>query len=124
MTRSRSEVPQAIDCGSRPAWPPRQKSVREVTDTVCVIRGEQAMTYVIAEEHDDGSLLLRPKSSRQAIVERTPGPRGSVAADRQGPARGSASGADHAGEERQPEHAMVTGSPMVPMGCSVRARSQ
>jgi ABC-2 type transport system ATP-binding protein len=31
-----------------------------VTDTVRVIRGEQVSTYAIAEEHEDGTLLLRP----------------------------------------------------------------
>jgi ABC-2 type transport system ATP-binding protein len=41
-------------------------------DTVQVIRGDQASTYVVAEEHDDGSLLLRPDTADQAIAERTP----------------------------------------------------
>jgi ABC-2 type transport system ATP-binding protein len=31
-----------------------------VTDTVRVIRGERVSTYAIAEEHEDGTLLLRP----------------------------------------------------------------
>jgi ABC-2 type transport system ATP-binding protein len=39
-----------------------------VTDTVRVIRDGQAGTYVIAEERDDGSLLLRPEASNRAVV--------------------------------------------------------
>jgi len=40
-----------------------------VTDTVRVIRDGQAGTYVISEERDDGSLLLRPETSDRAAVE-------------------------------------------------------
>jgi len=43
-----------------------------VKDTVRLIRGGQASSYVVAEEHEDGSLLLRPDASEQAIVERHP----------------------------------------------------
>jgi len=52
-------------------------------DTVQVVRGEQASTYVIAEEHDDGSLLLMPATSDQAIAEPNPEHRASAVADRQ-----------------------------------------
>jgi ABC-2 type transport system ATP-binding protein len=44
-----------------------------VTDTVRVIRGEQVSTYAIAEEHEDGTLLLRPAAvltAREAPPER------------------------------------------------------
>jgi len=52
-----------MDLTSEPVvWPP-------VTETVQVLRGGQARAYVIAEEHDDGSLLLAPE------------PVGAVAAD-------------------------------------------
>ncbi|HTU84758.1 MAG TPA: ABC transporter ATP-binding protein [Solirubrobacteraceae bacterium] len=40
-----------------------------MTDTVRVIRDGQAGTYVISEERDDGSLLLRPETSDRAAVE-------------------------------------------------------
>ena len=44
-----------------------------VKDTVRVIRGGQTSRYVVAEEHDDGSLLLRPDTSdRIAVSERPP----------------------------------------------------
>ena len=49
-----------------------------------MIRAGQASSYVVAEEHDDGSLLLRPNTSDQAIVERTSGQRGPAVAERQG----------------------------------------
>src|ERR1700733_12824176 len=42
--------------------------------TVRVIRGEQDTTYVIAEERDDGSLLLRPEAPDRA----EPGPGSAV----------------------------------------------
>jgi ABC-2 type transport system ATP-binding protein len=42
-----------------------------VAETVRVIRGEQAGTYVVAEEHEDGSLLLRPDASYR-VSERRP----------------------------------------------------
>jgi ABC-2 type transport system ATP-binding protein len=38
-----------------------------VKETVRVIRGDQTDAYVVAEEHDDGSLLLRPSISQPAI---------------------------------------------------------
>lgn len=43
-----------------------------VKETVRVIRGGQASTYVVAEEHADGSLLLRRDATSQAIVEHAP----------------------------------------------------
>ncbi len=46
-----------------------------VEETVRVIRGEHAGTYVITEERDDGSLLLRPDTSSRAVVERVPAQR-------------------------------------------------
>jgi ABC-2 type transport system ATP-binding protein len=58
--------------GGRFAELQNSATVSLVTNTVRVIRGEQARTYVIAEEHDDGSLLLRPDASDQAISERRP----------------------------------------------------
>jgi ABC-2 type transport system ATP-binding protein len=58
--------------------------VREMSETVRVIRGEQAGTYVIAEEHDDGSLLLRPESRDRAAVQAN-GSLSSAVADRREP---------------------------------------
>jgi ABC-2 type transport system ATP-binding protein len=55
--------------------------VQEMSETVRVVRGEQAGTYVIAEERDDGSLLLRPESPDRAAVEAN-GPLSSAVADR------------------------------------------
>jgi len=81
-----------------------------VTDTVRVIRGEQAKTYIIAEEHDDGSLLLRPESSGQAILERATEPRGSAAADHQELIKGQPPGPTPSVSRRLPEHTMATGS--------------
>jgi ABC-2 type transport system ATP-binding protein len=52
--------------------------VAVVTETVRVIRGDQDSSYVVAEEHDDGSLLLRPTTSGPTLG-------GSVTPDR-GPA--------------------------------------
>ena len=43
-----------------------------VEETVRVIRGGQAGSYVVAEEHDDGSLLLRPGTSDMPVSEREP----------------------------------------------------
>ena len=42
----------------------------DVTEKVQVLRGGQARAYVVAEEHEDGSLLLAPEPSRdgQATV--------------------------------------------------------
>ena len=37
-----------------------------------MIRGEHTSTYIVAEEHDDGSLLLRPDTSSRAVVEPAP----------------------------------------------------
>jgi ABC-2 type transport system ATP-binding protein len=48
-----------------------------------VIRGGQASNYVVAEEHDDGALLLRPDTSDQAIVERTTKSKTTTTAGRQ-----------------------------------------
>jgi ABC-2 type transport system ATP-binding protein len=59
-----------------------------VRDTVRVIRGEQTKTYVVAEEHDDGSLLLTPAMPEQAPAERNLGDRGSALADRAEPVEG------------------------------------
>jgi ABC-2 type transport system ATP-binding protein len=84
--------------------------VGNVTDTVRVIRGEQAMIYVIAEEHDDGSLLLRPESSPETILERTPRPRRAVAADGQGLFEGQGPTPPAPVSERQPEQPIATGS--------------
>ncbi len=47
-------------------------SVHDVEETVRVIRGEQAGSYVVAEERDDGSLLLRPDTSYREVAERAP----------------------------------------------------
>jgi ABC-2 type transport system ATP-binding protein len=44
--------------------------VNFVKDTVRVTRDGHVSTYVVAEEHDDGSLLLRPDTPDQVIVER------------------------------------------------------
>jgi ABC-2 type transport system ATP-binding protein len=54
-----------------------------VEDRVRVIRGGQVSSYVIAEEHDDGSLLLRPETSDQPTADTDPGRRGSDVAVRQ-----------------------------------------
>jgi ABC-2 type transport system ATP-binding protein len=58
--------------------------VRGMSETVRVIRGEQAGTYVITEERDDGSLLLRPESPDRAAVQAN-GPLSSAVADRREP---------------------------------------
>jgi ABC-2 type transport system ATP-binding protein len=46
--------------------------VNSVEETVRVIRRGQAGSYVVAEEHDDGSLLLRPGTSDMPGSEREP----------------------------------------------------
>jgi ABC-type glutathione transport system ATPase component len=56
-----------------------------VKDAVRVIRAGQSSSYVVVEEHDDGSLLLRPDTSDRAIVETAPGSRGASVATRQRP---------------------------------------
>jgi ABC-2 type transport system ATP-binding protein len=81
--------------------------VNFVKDTVRVIRGGQASSYVVAEEHDDGSLLLRPDTSDQAIVGRAPGHRGSAVAERQGLLEDQRKGPTMPVSERQPEHAVA-----------------
>jgi ABC-2 type transport system ATP-binding protein len=43
--------------------------VHGVVETVRVVRGEQVGNYVVAEEHDDGTLLLRPEPSAPAQAE-------------------------------------------------------
>jgi ABC-2 type transport system ATP-binding protein len=62
-----------------------------VTDTVRVIRGEQVSTYAIAEEHEDGTLLLRPAP---VLTEREAPPEPLVAS---GPSAASATRADQLG---------------------------
>jgi ABC-2 type transport system ATP-binding protein len=57
--------------------------VSSVKETVRVVRGGQASSYVVAEEHDDGSLLLRPDSSDPASIEHPSGHRGSAVIERQ-----------------------------------------
>jgi ABC-2 type transport system ATP-binding protein len=54
--------------------------------TVRVIRGEQDTTYVIAEELDDGSLLLRPEAPAPATAE--PGPGSAVTVGEDAPGTG------------------------------------
>jgi ABC-2 type transport system ATP-binding protein len=57
-----------------------------VTETVRVIRNGQDGTYVVAEEHDDGSLLLRPETGNgvalqpiaPAVKARQPAPAGVI----------------------------------------------
>ncbi len=56
-----------------------------VKDTVRVIRGEQASTYIVAEEHEDGSLLLVPDISQQAVLERASERRNPAIADHRAP---------------------------------------
>ena len=44
-----------------------------VTESVQVLRGGQARAYIIAEEHEDGSLLLAPEpvaSAQQNVTRR------------------------------------------------------
>jgi ABC-2 type transport system ATP-binding protein len=53
-----------------------------VKDTVRVVRGGEARSYVVAEEHDDGSLLLRPVTSDQVLFEKPPGQGASAVAER------------------------------------------
>jgi ABC-2 type transport system ATP-binding protein len=79
--------------------------VNFVEDSVRVIRGGRASSYVVAEEHDDGSLLLRPDTSDPAIVERAPGPGGSGVAERQGPLEEQPNGPTMPVSERQPDDA-------------------
>jgi ABC-type glutathione transport system ATPase component len=57
--------------------------VSSVKETVRVIRGGQASSYVVAEEHGDGSRLLRPDSSDQASIEHPSGHRGWAVSERQ-----------------------------------------
>jgi ABC-2 type transport system ATP-binding protein len=65
-----------------------------VTETVRVIRAGQAGSYLVAEEHEDGSLLLRPATSPAtpagAVAEdRGPGPVGpAIRHEAPGPASG------------------------------------
>jgi ABC-2 type transport system ATP-binding protein len=66
---------------------PKAGSVQLVTETVRVIRGGQATTYLLAEEHDDGSLLLRPSVDAVA-PDRPPERMGTVVADRPAPVEG------------------------------------
>ena len=52
-----------------------------VTERVQVLRGGQALAYVVAEEHEDGSLLLAPEpvTSAQETVPAGDGPAAAVA---------------------------------------------
>jgi ABC-2 type transport system ATP-binding protein len=74
-----------------------------VTETVRVIRGDQAGTYVVAEEHEDGSLLLRPDTSQVSTGEGSTGPLGSALAD----LRDQRDGPTAPVSDRQPEHAVA-----------------
>ncbi len=81
-----------------------------VRETVRVIRGNQTGTYVVAEEHDDGSLLLRPDTAQRRTVERTPGQRGSAVADRQELLHDRRTAPAMPVRERQPEHEVAAKS--------------
>jgi ABC-2 type transport system ATP-binding protein len=48
--------------------------LRAMDETVRVIRGGRDATYVVAEEHEDGSLPLRPDGSHVTTVEAAPEP--------------------------------------------------
>jgi ABC-2 type transport system ATP-binding protein len=52
--------------------------VQFVPETVRVVRGEREQSYVIAEEHADGALLLRPQPAPSAVRSEAPA---TVAAD-------------------------------------------
>jgi ABC-type glutathione transport system ATPase component len=82
-------------------------TVNFVEDSVRVIRAGQASSYVVAEEHDDGSLLLRPDTSDPAIVERAPGAGGSGVAERQGLLEEQPNGPTMPVSERQPDYAVA-----------------
>jgi ABC-2 type transport system ATP-binding protein len=75
-----------------------------VKETVRLIRGNQTGTYVVAEEHDDGSLLLRPDTAHTRTVERTPGHRDSAVADRQELLHDGRMAPAMPVSERQPKH--------------------
>ena len=57
--------------------------MRFVKEVVRVIRGGQTSMYSVAEEHDDGLLLLRPETSFRAVLEQAPEPQGQAVADGQ-----------------------------------------
>jgi ABC-2 type transport system ATP-binding protein len=88
--------------------------VNFVKDTVRVIRGGQVSSYVVAEEHDDGSLLLRPDTSGEPIVKRAPGHRGSAVAERQALLENQRNGSALAPSERQPERPVAARSEGTP----------
>jgi hypothetical protein len=88
--------------------------VNFVKDTVRVIRGGQVSSYVVAEEHDDGSLLLRPDTSGEPIVKRAPGHRGSAVAERQALLENQRNGSALAPSERQPERPVAARSERTP----------
>jgi hypothetical protein len=88
--------------------------VNYLKDTVRVSRGRQVSSYVVAEERDDGSLLLRPDTSGKPIVESAPGRRGSAVAEREGLLENPRNGSALAPNERQPEYAAAARSKGTP----------
>jgi ABC-2 type transport system ATP-binding protein len=70
-----------------------------------VIRGDQDSSYVVAEERDDGSLLLRPTAPDDRIGGSVTGPRGPAAADGQTLLQDRPAGQTTSERERRPEHA-------------------
>jgi len=84
--------------------------VNYLKDTVRVSRGRQVSSYVVAEERDDGSLLLRPDTSGKPIVESAPGRRGSAVAEREGLLENPRNGSALAPNERQSEYAAAATS--------------
>jgi len=41
-----------------------------VQSTVGVTRGDHSIDYVVEEEHDDGSLLIRPQTPLEEMLDR------------------------------------------------------
>jgi ABC-2 type transport system ATP-binding protein len=72
---ARCALPAAKENGRRSRAPKKSGSVHVVEETVRVIRGEHTGSYVLTEERDDGSLLLRPDTRSRAVAERPPAPR-------------------------------------------------
>ncbi len=70
-----------------------------------MIRGDHDSNYVVAEEHDDGSLLLRPTTPDDRMGGSVPEPRGPAAADGQMLLPGRPAGQTTSERERRPERA-------------------
>jgi hypothetical protein len=83
--------------------------VNYLKDTVRVSRGRQVSSYVVAEERDDGSLLLRPDTSGEPIVESPPDAEARLSRS-EGLLENPRNGSALAPNERQSEHAAAATS--------------